>query len=52
MDKWYYIDKVSKASNKYGDKLIEMMDLYNKNNLREIAIEEAKEFYEQLNNNQ
>ena len=48
MDKWYYIDKISKASNRYGDKLIEMMDFYNKNNLIEITLEEAKKFYEKI----
>lgn len=30
MDKWYYINKVSKLSDKYGDKLLEMMDLFKK----------------------
>lgn len=50
MDKWYYIEIISKMSNKYGDKLLEMMDYYNKDSLLEIDYEEVKEFYEKLNN--
>lgn len=51
MDKQYYIKQISNKSDKYGDKLIEMMCLYGKSNLQEITFEEAKEFYEKLNKN-
>lgn len=50
MDKWYYIRLISEASNRYGDKLVEMMEKNGKNNLQEITYEEVKEFYEKLNN--
>ena len=50
MDKWYNISIISNLSNRYGDKLLELMECYCKNNLREITLEEAKEFYEKLNN--
>ncbi len=43
-----YIKKISELSDRYGDKLLELMDKYNKNNLREITLEEAKEFWEAL----
>lgn len=49
MDKQYYIKQISNKSDKYGDKLVEMMYLYDKDNLQEITLEEAKEFYEKLN---
>lgn len=49
MDKWYYINLISDLSDKYGDKLLALMEFYCKNNLREITLEEAKEFYEKLN---
>ncbi len=48
MNKWDYIEKISKLSNRYGDKLLELMDKYNANNLREITEEQAIEFYEEL----
>lgn len=49
MDKWYYINLISDLSDDYGDKLLELMDYYHKNNLREITFEEVKEFYAKLN---
>lgn len=49
MDKWEYIKIISRFSNKYTDKLLEMLDYYNKNNLQQITFEEAKEFCEKLN---
>lgn len=49
LNKWDYVRLISDASNKYGDKLVEMMEYYKKSNLREITLDEAKEFYEQLN---
>ena len=45
MNKWNYIEKISAVSDRYGDKLLLLMDKYNKNNLRDITLEEAKEFY-------
>ena len=45
MNKWNYIEKISAVSDRYGDKLVLLMDKYNKNNLRDITLEEAKEFY-------
>ena len=49
MGKWDYIKQIGKVSNKRGDKLLEMMDLYNKPNLQEITYYEAKKFWEKLN---
>ncbi len=50
MNKWNYIEKISAVSDRYGDKLVLLMDKYNKNNLNEITFEEAKEFWEELEN--
>lgn len=47
-EKWTYIEKISKKSDKYGDRLIEMMELYNRENLCEITLEEVMEFYEKI----
>lgn len=48
MGKWSYIKKISKISDQYGNKLIAMMEKYNKQNLREVTCEEVKEYYEKL----
>ena len=48
MSKWNYIEKISAAGDKYGDKLQLLMDKYNKSNLRDITLEEAKEFWEEI----
>lgn len=48
MDKWEYIKLLSNISDRYGDKLLLLLEQYNKNNLQEITFEEAKEFYENL----
>lgn len=48
MDKWNYIDLISKRDDRYGYLLLEMMDKYNKNNLQEITYNEVKEFYEEI----
>lgn len=48
IDKDYYINKISSLSNRYGDKLIELMDLYNCNNLQQVTEEQAKEFYNKI----
>lgn len=45
-----YIEKISKLSGEYGDKRIELMDKYNAKSLREITQEQAKEYYEEIEN--
>ena len=50
MTKDDYIKLISSKSDRYGDKLVVLMDKYNKNNLRDITLEEAKEFWEELEN--
>lgn len=45
-DKSKYIRLISKASNRYGDRLLAMMDYYKVNNLWELTAEQAKEYYE------
>lgn len=50
MNKWEYIKKISSKSDKYGDKLVELMHKYNALNLEEITLEQAKEFWEVLKN--
>jgi len=48
MSKDDYIKLISSNSDRYGDKLVLLMDKYNKNNLRDITLDEAKEFWEAL----
>lgn len=50
MSKDEYIKMISAKSNRYGDKLLALMEKCNKNNLRDITLEEAKEFWEELEN--
>ena len=50
MSKDKYIMMISDKSSRYGDKLLLLMDKYNKSNLRDITLEEAKEFWEALEN--
>ena len=50
MSKDEYIMMISAKSSRYGDKLLELMDKYNKPNLMEITLDEAKEFWEELEN--
>ena len=52
MSKDDYIKLISSNSNKYGDKLLELMDKYNKSNLMDITLEEAKSFWEGMNINE
>ena len=47
MSKDDYIKLISSKSDRYGDKLVLLMDKYNKNNLRDITLDEAKEFWEE-----
>lgn len=44
----YYLEEISKMSNRFGDKLLSLMDTYNKNRLCDVTYEEAKSFYEKL----
>ena len=46
MDKYEYIDILSKASNKTGNLLLELMDRYNAMNLESLTVEQVKEFFE------
>jgi len=48
MSKDDYIKLISSNSDRYGDKLVLLMDKYNKSNLRDITLDEAKEFWEEL----
>ena len=50
MSKDDYIKLISSNSDKYGDKLVLLMDKYNAINLQEITYEQAKEFWEELEN--
>lgn len=52
MDKWDYIKEISKASDKYGDLLLELMEENHVSNLQQITEEQAKEFYERRIKNQ
>ena len=44
----YYIKKISKESDAYGDKLIDLLNKYNKSNLQQITLSEAAEYYTSL----
>lgn len=46
MNKWNYIDLIAKASDKNGNLLVELMDMYNARNTQDITEEQAKDFYE------
>lgn len=48
MDKWDYISKISKSSDRYGNKLILLMDTYDRSNLQEITLTETKEFWNKI----
>ena len=41
-----YIREISLCSNRYGDKLIELMERCNVTNLASVTLEQAKDFYE------
>lgn len=45
-----YIEKISKLSDEYGDKLLELMDKHKVNSLREITEEQAREYYMEITN--
>ena len=44
----WYLTQISKSSNRFGDKLQLLVKTYNKNCLRDITLEEAKEFYKKF----
>lgn len=48
MDKWEYIKRISEASDRYGDKLLDLMDKCGAYNLRDVSEDAAKAYYEQL----
>lgn len=46
----WYIDQIGNMSNKFGDKLLLLLNENDKNCLRDITYEQAKAFYEKLVN--
>ena len=48
MDTDWYLTQISQASNRFEDKLMLLMNTYNKNCLRDVTLDEAKEFYEKF----
>ena len=48
MKKIDYIRAISSISNRRGDKLVDMMDKYNRRRLDDVTYEEAKKYYEEL----
>lgn len=45
-EKSKYIRLISRALNKYGNKLLDVMDCYKVNSLKELTEEQVKEYYE------
>ena len=43
-----YLSQICNMSNRFGNYLMELMSRYNKNRLKDITLDEAKEFYEEL----
>ena len=48
MEKIDYIRAISSLSNRRGDKLVDMMDKYNRRCLDDVTYDEVKEYYEEL----
>ena len=48
MDIDWYLSQISYASNKYGDKLMELMKMYHKSCLKDITLAEARDYYEKF----
>jgi hypothetical protein len=46
MTKDDYIRLISKASNKFGNKLNAMLDYYDTHGLRDLTLDQVKEYYE------
>lgn len=49
MDKWVYIKLIGELSDKHGDKLLDMLNQYNKYGLRDLTYQETKEYWEKIN---
>jgi hypothetical protein len=47
MTKDQYIKLISQASDKYGSKLVELMDHYNAQSLRELTLEQIEKWYKE-----
>lgn len=47
-DTEWYLTEISRRSTKFGSRLAEMMDRYNALCLRDITLDQAKEFYDYL----
>lgn len=47
-EKWKYIHLLSNRSGRYGDYLLKMMDYYEVSNLQEITEEQARSYWEQV----
>ena len=47
-DTEWYLTEISRRSTKFGSRLVEMMDRYNALCLRDITLDQAKEFYDYL----
>ena len=48
MDTDWYLSQISYASDKYRNKLAELMNIYNKSCLRDITLAEARDYYEKF----
>ena len=48
MDTDWYLSRISYADDRYGNKLAELMDVYNKSCLRDITLSEARDYYEKF----
>lgn len=43
-----YINKISSTSDKYGNKLVDMMNEYNVINLKDLSLEQVERFYKKI----
>lgn len=48
----YYLSEISNRSNRFGDKLLDLMNKFDKNCLKDITLDEAKTYYEELVKNE
>ena len=44
----WYLSQISYASNKYGDKLMELINISNKSCLKDDTLAEARDYYEKF----
>ena len=49
MNKWFYIKLIGKLSDKHGDKLLDMLNQYNKYGLKDLTYQEVKDYWEKMN---